>query len=51
MTIAPTTIPEPAGVRLRRAMGAGRRKNWGFRPRQPGPLPQPVSASSTGSVT
>jgi hypothetical protein len=26
-------------------------KNWGFLPHQPGRLPQPVTASSTGSVT
>jgi hypothetical protein len=48
MTITPTTVPEPAGARLRRAMGAGCRKNWGFLPHQPGRLPQPVSPSSTG---
>jgi hypothetical protein len=51
MTITPTTVPEPGGARLRRAMGAGRRKTGAFLPHQPGPLPQPVSASSTGSVT
>jgi hypothetical protein len=47
MTITPTTVPEPGGARLRRAMGAGRRKTGAFLPHQPGPLPQPVSASST----
>jgi hypothetical protein len=30
MTITPTTVPEPDGARLRRAMGAGRRKKLGL---------------------
>jgi hypothetical protein len=41
MTITPTTVPEPGGACLRRAMGAPRGKNWGFLPHQPGPLPNP----------
>jgi hypothetical protein len=30
MTITPTTVPEAGGARLRRAMGAGRRKELGL---------------------
>jgi hypothetical protein len=30
MTITPTTVPEPGGARLRRAVGAGRRKKLGL---------------------
>ena len=51
MTITPTTVPEPDGARLRRAMGAGGRKKLGISAHQRGPLPRPVSASSTGSLT
>jgi hypothetical protein len=51
MTITPTTVPEPGGARLRRAMGAGRRKKLGLSAPPTRTLPQPVSASSTGSVT
>jgi hypothetical protein len=30
MTITPTIVPEPGGARLRRAMGAERRKKLGL---------------------
>jgi hypothetical protein len=41
MTITPTTVPEPAGARLRRAMGAGRRKTGAFCPTNPDGSPNP----------